>query len=261
MAEQDQKPSVESKPESNAPAPAAPAGSGGAASGTPAAPSAAKPAGPPAESQPASAPRGGQRGFGGGRGGRGGGFGGRGGRGGRDRRRPDDGPQDDMEERVIFINRSSKVVKGGRRFNFSALVAVGDRKGKVGLGMGKAREVVEAIRKGNENARANLEKVALLDNTIPHEVLVDYDGAKVLLRPASPGTGVIAGKTVRAVLELAGLRDVLSKSLGSNNAANVAKATMCALRQLRLRDEIYQLRGLPLDRSKNESETPAPTTT
>lgn len=277
MAEQDQTPKVE--------ATTAPAATSGESTVAPAsAPSATARSGQPAASGSTgerSGPRGeqrfGQRGGGrfgqrggGQRGGPGGGqrFGQRGGqrggpgggrgRGGpRDRRRQDEGPQDGLEEKVLFINRSSKVVKGGRRFNFSALVAVGDRQGKVGLGLGKAREVVEAIRKGSEDARANMEKVALLDATIPHEVLVDYDGARVLLRPASPGTGVIAGKTVRAVLELAGLRDVLSKSLGSNNAANVAKATFVGLQQLRLRTEIYQLRGLPLE--KGASEQPATT--
>lgn len=165
------------------------------------------------------------------------------------------GPEDELSEKVIFINRSSKVVKGGRRFSFSALVAVGDRKGKVGLGLGKAREVAEAIRKGGENARANMVPVALRDNTIPHEVTCDYDGARVLLRPASPGTGVIAGKTVRAVLELAGVRNVLSKSLGSNNAANVAKAALTALLDLRLREEIYAQRGLRVTSPAETEET------
>lgn len=164
---------------------------------------------------------------------------------------------DDIQEKVIFINRSAKVVKGGRRFSFSALVAAGDRKGNVGLGLGKAREVSEAIRKGTENARSSMRKVALRDSTIPHEVLVHFDGAQVLLRPASPGTGVIAGKTVRAVLELAGLRDVLSKSLGSKNPANVAKATLAALNQLRLREEIFTLRGLPVSAPERKTESPA----
>lgn len=203
-------------------------------------------------------PRGMGRGPGrGGPGGRAGG-GGRRGRQQRSRGDADDGgPPDDVSEKVIFINRSAKVVKGGRRFSFSALVAAGDRKGNVGLGLGKAREVSEAIRKGTENARGNMRKVALRDSTIPHEVMVDFDGARVLLRPASPGTGVIAGKTVRAVLELAGLRDVLSKSLGSKNPANVAKATLAALNELRLREEIFTLRGLPLPSPQPKPEPPA----
>ena len=146
----------------------------------------------------------------------------------------------------MFINRSAKVVKGGRRFNFSALVVVGDKRGKVGVGLGKAGEVADAIRKGGELARTQMVGVSLKDATIPHEVFSHFCGAKVLLRPASPGTGIIAGKTVRAVLESAGVKDVLSKSLGSKNAANVVKATLQALLSLRLREDIYAGRGLEI---------------
>lgn len=153
---------------------------------------------------------------------------------------------EDLTEKVIAINRSAKVVKGGRRFSFSALVVVGDKKGRVGLGLGKATEVAEAIRKGGDNAKHSLCTVSLLHATIPHDVLSAYGGARVLLRPASPGTGIIAGKTVRAVVEAAGVKDVLSKSLGSKNAANVAKATVEAMGQLRLREDIYRQRGLAL---------------
>jgi small subunit ribosomal protein S5 len=157
-----------------------------------------------------------------------------------------DGQQQELVEKVVFINRSAKVVKGGRRFNFSALVVVGDRRGKVGVGLGKAGEVADAIRKGGEMARNEMVGVSLKDATIPHEVFSHYCGAKVLLRPASPGTGVIAGKTVRAVLESAGVKDVLSKSLGSKNAANVVKATLTALLSLRLREDIYRGRGIEI---------------
>ncbi|PWU19067.1 MAG: 30S ribosomal protein S5 [Verrucomicrobia bacterium] len=152
----------------------------------------------------------------------------------------------ELSEKVVFINRSAKVVKGGRRFNFSALVVVGDKQGRVGVGLGKAGEVADAIRKGGELARSEMVKVCLKDATIPHEVFSHYCGAKVLLRPASPGTGIIAGKTVRAVLESAGVKDVLTKSLGSKNAANVVKATLEALLSLRLREDIYQGRGLEI---------------
>ncbi len=156
--------------------------------------------------------------------------------------------EQELIEKVVFINRSAKVVKGGRRFNFSALVVVGDKRGRVGVGLGKAGEVADAIRKGGELARSQMVGVSLKDATIPHEVFYHYCGAKVLLRPASPGTGIIAGKTVRAVLESAGVKDVLSKSLGSKNAANVVKATLNALLSLRLREDIYQGRGLEIKR-------------
>ncbi|MGY8650805.1 MAG: 30S ribosomal protein S5 [Verrucomicrobiia bacterium] len=221
-----------------------------------AAPVAATPATAPAR-QNNRGPRGaggGNRGGGGGGGGRGpGGPGGRGGnrRGGpRERRAPavvTDSEGNVLTEKVVFINRSSKVVKGGRRFGFSALVVTGNRKGGVGVGIGKAREVITAIQKGNEDARREMVKVSLNGATLPHEVYSVYDGARVLLRPASPGTGIIAGKTVRAVLESAGVRDVLSKSLGSNNPANVAKATLQALQSLRLREDVYKARGKSLD--------------
>lgn len=170
----------------------------------------------------------------------------RGERRGRRRQSDHDGDRrdDGLVEKVIFINRSAKVVKGGRRFSFSALVVSGDKQGRVGLGLGKGGEVADAIRKGGENAKTSLLPISMAANTIPHEVYSEFGGAKVLLRPASPGTGLICGKTVRAVVESAGVRDILSKSLGSKNAANVAKATLQALLRLRTRETILRARGL-----------------
>lgn len=149
----------------------------------------------------------------------------------------------DVEERVVFVNRCAKVVKGGRRFSFSAIVVVGNRKGMVGYGFGKANEVADAIRKGGDIARRNMFQVTLKDRTIPHEVTGQCDGGYVLLKPASEGTGVIAGGGMRAVLELSGVHDVLGKSLGSSNKVNVVKATVNALEQLRSREEIAASRS------------------
>ena len=167
--------------------------------------------------------------------------------GNRPRRDRQDKPKDDsgLTEKVVFINRCAKVVKGGRRFSFSALIVTGDKQGKVGVGFGKANEVSEAIRKASDSAKKSMVKIAVRENTIPHEVIGEHGGGRVLLRPASPGTGVIAGGGVRAVIEAAGIRDVLAKSLGSSNHANVVKATIGALQQLRLREQIFELRGLP----------------
>ncbi|MEM8953895.1 MAG: 30S ribosomal protein S5 [Verrucomicrobiota bacterium] len=153
------------------------------------------------------------------------------------------GEEDEFTEKVVFINRCAKVVKGGRRFSFSALVVSGDHNGRVGFGFGKANEVAEYIRKASDSSKKNLVSVAITENTIPHEVTGEFGGGKVLLRPASPGTGIIAGGGVRAVVEAAGIKDVLCKSLGSNNHANVVKATLEALTSLRTKDEVFKLRG------------------
>jgi small subunit ribosomal protein S5 len=147
-----------------------------------------------------------------------------------------------MIEKIVFINRCAKVVKGGRRFSFSALAVVGDGKGKIGVGLGKANEVPEAIRKGTERAKKRLITVKIKGDTIQHEVYGVFDGGKVLLKPASTGTGLIAGGGVRAVLEAAGVKNVLTKSMGSNNHIAVVNATIAALRQLRLSEDIAALR-------------------
>lgn len=151
--------------------------------------------------------------------------------------------EQDLQDKVIHLNRVAKVVKGGRRFAFSALVAVGDGKGNVGVGLGKAREVPDAIRKGTERARRNMVVVPLEDGTIPHEVLGHAGSGRVMLRPAGAGTGVIAGSGIRAVMELAGVSNVITKCLGSNNPNNMIHATMDAINQLRSAEEVARRRG------------------
>ena len=149
----------------------------------------------------------------------------------------------ELEEKVLHINRCSKVVKGGRKFSFSALILVGDGNGNVGFGFAKANELTDAIKKGGEAARKNVGTFAMEGTTIPHEVIVRWDGACVLLKPAPEGAGVIAGSMVRAVLEMAGVRDVVAKSLGSNNPINLVRATFKALCQLKTREQVKKMRG------------------
>lgn len=165
----------------------------------------------------------------------------------REPRRDRDDDRDELDERVVDIKRVAKVIKGGRRFAFRTVVIIGDNKGRVGIGVGKARGVPDSIRKGSDRARRNMESITLSGTTIPHPVVGRYGGAKVLLKPASPGTGVIAGGGVRAVLEAAGVRDILTKSQGSPNLLNVTMATLEALQSLRSPQEMAAMRGKPVE--------------
>jgi small subunit ribosomal protein S5 len=153
---------------------------------------------------------------------------------------------EELDERIVHVARTAKVVKGGRRFSFRALVVVGDNNGSVGMGTGKAREVPEAIRKASEHARRNMKRIPLVDKTIPHQITMRQAGAQVFLKPASPGTGVIAGGGVRAVVEAAGIRDILTKSQGSANILNVVRATIKALTSMQDPVEVANRRGVPL---------------
>ena len=165
--------------------------------------------------------------------------------GGRPPRRDNNRPvvKSEFKERVLDMRRVTRVVAGGKRFRFRCTLVIGDEKGRVGIGFGKANEVADAVKKATENAKHQLEPISLKNATIPHEVFGTFDGGKVLLKPASEGTGIIAGSAVRAVVELAGVKDVLTKSLGSDNPYNVVKATLEALRQLRTREQIFSARG------------------
>jgi len=161
-----------------------------------------------------------------------------------DRRRRDDEQASEFEERVVCINRCSKVVKGGRRFHFSALLVAGDRNGSVGIGFGKANEVSEAIRKGSDLAGKHMVRIPMHGQTLTHPITAEFRGARIIMRPASEGTGIIAGGSMRAVLELGGVKDVLAKSLGSKNPVNVVKATMKGISMLRTREEILKKRDI-----------------
>lgn len=161
--------------------------------------------------------------------------------------RKDAAPVSELQERVVYVNRVSKVVKGGRRFSLSALVVVGDGEGRVGVGMGKSAEVPNAIKKAVDDAKKNMFTVPIVNGTLPHEIIGEFGAARVVLKPAAPGTGIIAGGPVRAILELAGMTDVLSKSLGSDNAVNVVKAAAEGLKNLHFAEDVARRRGMSLN--------------